>query len=107
MIMRSGVVVAGAAAVLLAAGTWADYPELVMLGLAGVATREISPFRVPVGITARGMLTVTNTAVGESSDVRGRVGRRASCHGAVAEPGLRRRPPRRLAAVAAGPLESR
>jgi uncharacterized protein (DUF58 family) len=71
-------VVAGASAVLLFAGMSADYPELVMLGLAGVAAlvvaagwmlarpklaavREISPRRVRVGASAYGVLTVTNT----------------------------------------------
>jgi uncharacterized protein (DUF58 family) len=78
VITRSGAVVAGAAVVLLLAGMWADYPELVMLGLACVAAlvvgvgwllarpklavvREISPSRVAVGTSAYGVLTVTNT----------------------------------------------
>ncbi|TDV43166.1 DUF58 domain-containing protein [Actinophytocola oryzae] len=78
MITRAGAGVVGAAAVLLPAGMWADYPELVMLGLACVAallvgvvwllarpslaaTREISPNRVAAGTSAYGVLTVTNT----------------------------------------------
>ncbi|GGM40246.1 hypothetical protein GCM10012275_09040 [Longimycelium tulufanense] len=67
------------AVVLLLAGTWADYPELIALGLAGVATllvaagwmlvrprlravRETSPQRVAEGARAYGVVTVTNTA---------------------------------------------
>lgn len=78
MVTRAGVVVAGTAVVLLGAGTWADYPEIVMLGLSCVAAlvvgalwmlalpklavvRRIVPDRVPVGAVARGVLTVTNT----------------------------------------------
>lgn len=78
MITRAGAVVAGAAVVLLLAGVWADYPELVMLGLAGVAAlvvagawmlarprlaavREVSPSRVQAGTSAYGVLTVANT----------------------------------------------
>lgn len=77
MITRAGEVVAGGAAVLLLAGMWADYPELVMLGLACVAAlvvavvwllarprlaavREVSPSRVQVGASAYGVLTVAN-----------------------------------------------
>lgn len=79
MLSGSGRVVAVATAVLLAAGTLADYPELVILGLGGllalvvaavwmafgphvVATREIHPVRVSEGELARGVLTVTNRA---------------------------------------------
>ncbi|WP_206790321.1 DUF58 domain-containing protein [Amycolatopsis sp. MtRt-6] len=78
MITRAGAVVAGAAVVLLLAGMRADYPELVMLGLAGVAAlvvagvwmltrprlaavREVSPSRVQVGTSAYGVMTVANT----------------------------------------------
>ncbi|MEU0530611.1 DUF58 domain-containing protein [Amycolatopsis tolypomycina] len=78
MITRAGAVVAGAAVVLLLAGLGADYPELVMLGLAGVAAlvvagvwmlarpklavvRQVSPSRVQAGAAAYGVLTVTNT----------------------------------------------
>lgn len=77
MITRSGWVFGIAGTVLLAAGWWADYPELVMLGLAGLlalvlaaawmlyradvtAVREIQPLRVQEGETARGVLTLTN-----------------------------------------------
>ncbi|OLF10372.1 DUF58 domain-containing protein [Actinophytocola xanthii] len=78
MITRAGAVLGGAGAVLLGAGMWADYPELVMLGLACAAAltaaagwmlvrprlavaREISPSRVPEGTPAYGVLSVTNT----------------------------------------------
>ncbi|MEV4311259.1 DUF58 domain-containing protein [Actinocrispum sp. NPDC049592] len=78
MITRTGAVVAIAAAVLLLAGLLMDYPELVMIGLAGAVallvaalwmiarpqlsvSREILPFRVAEGSSARGVLTVTNT----------------------------------------------
>jgi uncharacterized protein (DUF58 family) len=78
VITRSGVVVACAGVLLLFAGGRADYPELVMVGLAcpaalviGVAwlparprlaaVREISPARVRVGDAAYGVLVVTNT----------------------------------------------
>lgn len=77
MVTRAGAVVAGSAVVLLGAGAWADYPEIVMLGLACVAAlvmgalwmlaspelvavRRIVPDRVPAGTAARGVLTVTN-----------------------------------------------
>lgn len=74
---RSGVVVAVCAAVLLVAGWLADYPELVLLGFAGLlallaaaawmlarpnltAVREIRPQRVRLGEEALGVLTVRN-----------------------------------------------
>jgi uncharacterized protein (DUF58 family) len=80
---RTGVIVGISSAVLLLIGVLADYPELVMIGLAGVAAtlvaalwmlvrpqlgavREISPHRVPEGETARGVLTVTNTGLRRS-----------------------------------------
>jgi len=78
VVTRAGALVAGSAVVLLAAGTLADYPEIVMLGMACVAAlvvgalwllarpklvavRRIVPDRVPAGVAARGVLTVTNT----------------------------------------------
>ncbi|MBP2329592.1 uncharacterized protein (DUF58 family) [Kibdelosporangium banguiense] len=74
---RSGVVMAGATVGLLLAGAWADYPELVTLGFAGLgalvtavawlfvrpqltAGREVRPRRVFEGSAARGLLTATN-----------------------------------------------
>jgi uncharacterized protein (DUF58 family) len=71
--------VAVATVLLLVAGWFADYPELVVLGTAGlvvlvvaavwmalgphvVASREIRPTRVTEGELARGVLTVTNEA---------------------------------------------
>ncbi|SDY98799.1 Protein of unknown function DUF58 [Amycolatopsis xylanica] len=79
MITRTGGAVAGAAVVLTAAGTAADYPELVVLGAAGFAalllaalwmlarprldaTRQISPARVREGDPAVAVLRVTNVA---------------------------------------------
>ena len=79
MLTGSGWTVAVATAVLLAAGVAAGYPELLVLGLAGlvvlvvaavwmalgpnvVARREVAPLRVTEGETARGVLTVTNVA---------------------------------------------
>lgn len=73
----TGTWMAVTAAGLVAAGAWADYPELVMLGLAGVGTllvaalwllatpkltvvREIQPRRVFEGEAAQVALTVTN-----------------------------------------------
>lgn len=78
VITRTGVIVGVCTAVLLPAGILADYPELVMLGLAGVAAllvaglwmlarpqltavREIRPHRVSEGTPANGALTVRNT----------------------------------------------
>lgn len=77
MVTRTGWVVAAAGIVLVVAGFLADYPELVILGLAclfamllaGVwmlyradvtAVREIQPLRVQEGEIARGVLTLTN-----------------------------------------------
>lgn len=79
MLTRSGVAVAVATVILLAAGWAADYPELVALALSGLVTllaaalwmlarpdltaiREIRPHRVAVGEPALGVLTVTNEA---------------------------------------------
>jgi uncharacterized protein (DUF58 family) len=75
----AGRAVAVATVLLLVAGWFADYPELVVLGTAGlvvlvvaavwmalgphvVASREIRPTRVTEGELARGVLTVTNEA---------------------------------------------
>lgn len=77
MITRAGWAFGGAGIVLLMAGWRADYPELVVLGLAALlalvlaaawmlyradvtAVREIQPLRVQEGETARGVLTLTN-----------------------------------------------
>jgi uncharacterized protein (DUF58 family) len=79
----SGWVVAAATVVLLVSGVAAGYPELLVLGLAGlvvlvvaglwmalgpnvVARREVRPLRVTEGETARGVLTVTNVATRRS-----------------------------------------
>ncbi len=79
MLTRSGTVVAVAAAVLLAGGWFANYPELVALGFACLAVllvaglwmlarpdvsavREVRPHRVAVGEDAHGIITVTNEA---------------------------------------------
>lgn len=79
VLTRSGVAVAVAAVVLLAAGWVANYPELVALAFAGfaalaaamlwmlsrpnlAAVREIRPSRVSAGERAVGVLTVTNQA---------------------------------------------
>ncbi|RSM90414.1 DUF58 domain-containing protein [Kibdelosporangium aridum] len=78
MFTRTGVAVAVSAVVLVAAGAVANYPELVMVGLAGVvallvaatwmlwrpqitAVREIRPQRVTEGSPASAVLTLTNT----------------------------------------------
>jgi uncharacterized protein (DUF58 family) len=75
----SGWAVVAATVLLLGAGAAAGYPELLVLGLAGlvvlvvagvwmalgpnvVARREVRPLRVTEGETARGVLTVTNVA---------------------------------------------
>jgi uncharacterized protein (DUF58 family) len=75
----SGRAVAAAAVLLLVGGAALRYPELLVLGLAGllllvaaavwmalgphvVARREVRPLRVTEGETARGVLTVTNAA---------------------------------------------
>jgi uncharacterized protein (DUF58 family) len=77
VVTKSGIVLAGTAVGLVLAGVWANYPELVTLGLAGVGTvlvamawllvrprlttgRQVHPRRVFEGNTARAMLTVTN-----------------------------------------------
>jgi uncharacterized protein (DUF58 family) len=79
MLTRSGVGVAVAAVLLLTAGWFAGYPELVALGFAAVAAlviaagwmlarpdltavREVRPHRVAVGDPALGVITVTNEA---------------------------------------------
>ncbi|MGW6935329.1 DUF58 domain-containing protein [Lentzea sp. NPDC054927] len=73
----TGAAMACTAAALVALGVWADYPELVTLGLAAAATlllaaawlvaaprltvvREVRPHRVFEGSAAQGTLTVTN-----------------------------------------------
>jgi uncharacterized protein (DUF58 family) len=77
VVTRTGAGMACAAVALLALGGWADYPELVTLGLAAAATlllaaiwlvaaprltvvREVRPHRVFEGSAAQGTLTVTN-----------------------------------------------
>ncbi|MEV6711445.1 DUF58 domain-containing protein [Lentzea sp. NPDC051208] len=77
MLTRTGTAMACTAVALVALGTWADYPELVTLGLAAAATllvatlwlvaaprltvvREVRPHRVFEGTAARAALTVTN-----------------------------------------------
>jgi uncharacterized protein (DUF58 family) len=79
VLTRSGVAVAVATVILLAAGGAAHYPELVGLAFAGLGTllaaalwmlarpdltavREIRPHRVAMGEPAFGVLTVTNKA---------------------------------------------
>lgn len=83
VLTRTGVVVGISTVVLLVAGIQADYPEVVMIGLAGVvalvvagvwmllrpqitAVREIRPQRVSEGNPARAVLTVTNTGTRRS-----------------------------------------
>ncbi|MFE0023243.1 DUF58 domain-containing protein [Amycolatopsis sp. NPDC059021] len=78
MITATGVAVSVSAGALLITGTLADYPELVMLGSAGVAalvlatlwtltrprlavSREVAPSRVVQGNPAAATVTVTNT----------------------------------------------
>lgn len=77
MLTRTGAAMACAAVALVALGVWADYPELVTLGLTAGATlllavlwlvaaprltveREVRPHRVFEGTAAQGALTVTN-----------------------------------------------
>lgn len=77
MLTRTGAAMACTAVALVALGAWADYPELVTLGLAAAATlllaaawmvaaprltvvREVRPHRVFEGSAAQGTLTVTN-----------------------------------------------
>lgn len=86
MITTSGKGVAVAGVLLLLAGWWLDYPELVVVGLACVlalaisavwmvyrpsldAVREIQPLRVQEGELARGVVTLTNTASRRSPPV--------------------------------------
>ena len=83
MLTGSGWAVAVATLLLLGAGAAAGYPELLVLGLAGLvvlvvagvwmamgptvrARREVRPLRVTEGETARGVLTVTNVATRRS-----------------------------------------
>ena len=83
VLTTSGKVVAAAAVLFLLAGTLAHYPELIAVGLACVfalltglwwmllrpdmvATREVTPARVAVGESARGILTLTNAATRRS-----------------------------------------
>ncbi|MEU3642824.1 DUF58 domain-containing protein [Lentzea sp. NPDC034063] len=77
MLTRTGTAMLCAAVILVTLGAWADYPELVALGLAAAATlllavlwlisaprltvvREVRPHRVFEGTAAQGTLTVTN-----------------------------------------------
>jgi uncharacterized protein (DUF58 family) len=79
VLTKSGVVVAGASLLLLAAAWFADYPELAALAFACLAAlvvaalwmlarpdvtavREVRPHRVPAGESAMGVITVTNEA---------------------------------------------
>jgi uncharacterized protein (DUF58 family) len=83
MLTGSGWAVAVATVLLLVGGAAAGYPELLVLGLAGlvvlvlaavwmamgpdvVIRREIRPLRVTEGETARGVLSVTNKATRRS-----------------------------------------
>lgn len=83
MLTGAGRAVAVATVLLLVGGWFADYPELVVLGMAGlvvlviaaawmalgphvVASRAINPLRVTEGELARGVLTVTNAAARRS-----------------------------------------
>jgi uncharacterized protein (DUF58 family) len=83
LLTTSGKVVAAAAVLFLLAGSLAHYPELIAVGLACVlalltglwwmllrpdmvATREVTPGRVAVGESARGILTLTNAATRRS-----------------------------------------
>ncbi|MBP2321581.1 uncharacterized protein (DUF58 family) [Kibdelosporangium banguiense] len=83
MLTRTGAAVGISTVALLAAGILAGYPELVMIGLAGVvalvvaalwmllrpqigAVREIRPHRVTEGNPARAVLTVKNTGTRRS-----------------------------------------
>ncbi|MGI9001045.1 MAG: DUF58 domain-containing protein [Pseudonocardia sp.] len=83
MLTGSGRTLAAAGVLALVAGFLADYPELVVLGLAAVlalivaaawmafaphvtVTRQISPPRVTEGELSRGTLTVTNAAARRS-----------------------------------------
>jgi uncharacterized protein (DUF58 family) len=96
VVTRSGRGVAVAGVLLLVAGGLLDWPELVVLGLACLlalgasavwmvyrpavgVVRAIQPLRVAEGETARGVLTITNTAARRSPPVLAleRVGRRA------------------------------
>jgi uncharacterized protein (DUF58 family) len=77
VLTRTGAAMVCAAVTLVALGVWADYPELVTLGLAAAATlvlaalwlvatprliveREVRPHRVFEGNAAQGALTVTH-----------------------------------------------
>jgi uncharacterized protein (DUF58 family) len=79
VVTGSGIAVAVATVVLLSAGWALDWPEFVVLGLAGglalllaalwmalgtdvTVTREINPLRVTEGEVARGVITVVNRA---------------------------------------------
>jgi len=86
VLTSSGRAVAVAALVLLGAGAFLDWPELVLLGLAALSAlvvaglwmllspeltvvREISPLRVTEGELSRGIITVTNRAARRSPPV--------------------------------------
>ncbi|HEX8870876.1 MAG TPA: DUF58 domain-containing protein [Lentzea sp.] len=83
MLTRSGAGMTAAATGLVALGVWADYPELVTLGLAAAGAllvavawlvvspkltvvREVRPRRVFEGSAAQGTLTVTNVGKRDS-----------------------------------------
>jgi uncharacterized protein (DUF58 family) len=87
VLTRTGAAMACAAVALVALGAWADYPELVTLGLAAAATlllaaawlvatprltvvREVRPHRVFEGSAAQGTLTVTNIGRRRSPPLR-------------------------------------
>jgi uncharacterized protein (DUF58 family) len=86
VLTSSGRAVVVAALVLLGAGWFLDWPELVLLGLAALSalvlaglwmvlspdltvTREVSPLRVTEGELSRGVITVTNRATRRSPPV--------------------------------------
>src|SRR5215217_4606007 len=86
MLTSSGRAVAVAALLLLVSGSWLNWPELVVLGLAALValviaalwmalspdlavTREVSPLRVTEGELSRGVLTVVNRASRRSPPV--------------------------------------
>jgi uncharacterized protein (DUF58 family) len=86
MLTSSGRAVAVAALLLLVSGSWLNWPELVVLGLAALValviaalwmalspdlavTREVSPLRVTEGELSRGVITVVNRASRRSPPV--------------------------------------